>query len=74
MAVEFGAEQTINAEDPVSKIMELADSDGVDVAMEFVCVGKTFEQVIASVRRGGKVVLGGVGTDVVARARAFGFD
>jgi 2-desacetyl-2-hydroxyethyl bacteriochlorophyllide A dehydrogenase len=67
LAEEFGADKTINARttDPVSKIMEFTGSEGVDVAMEFVGVGKTFEQAIASIRRGGKVVLGGVGTDVV---------
>ncbi|MGD0159330.1 MAG: zinc-binding dehydrogenase [Candidatus Bathyarchaeia archaeon] len=64
LAKEFGAEETINSkiEDPIHRILQITNGNGVDVAFEFVGLPTTLEQAIASVRRGGKVVLAGVGT------------
>jgi D-arabinose 1-dehydrogenase-like Zn-dependent alcohol dehydrogenase len=64
VAMEFGAEETVNSEveDPVQRILQITNGTGADIALEFVGLPATFEQAIASVRRGGRVVLAGVGT------------
>jgi len=59
----FGADVVINGQrdDPIKAIREATGGIGVDVAFEFVGIKKTIEQAIASVRRGGRVVVSGLG-------------
>ena len=70
IAKELGAEELVNSkiQDPVQRILELTDGRGADISFEFVGLPTTFEQAIASVKKGGKVVLAGVGTDFVRLA------
>ncbi len=58
----FGATHTVNSadEDPVEKIRELTDGNGVDVAIEAVGLPKTYEQAFYARDLAGTVVLVGV--------------
>jgi len=58
----FGATHTINSskEDPVEKIRELTDGNGVDVAIEAIGLPKTYEQAFYARDLAGTVVLVGV--------------
>jgi len=60
-ARKLGADIAINAkeEDPVKKIIDLTNGEGVDVAAEFIGLPKTVEQVICSVRKGGRAIIVG---------------
>jgi len=60
-ARRFGADATIDAseEDPVDRINELTDNEGVDLSVEFVGSPVTIQQAINSTRKGGRVVLVG---------------
>ena len=62
LAKKFGATHTINSsnEDPVDKIRELTDGNGVDVAIEAVGLPKTYEQAFYARDLAGTVVLVGV--------------
>lgn len=62
LAKQFGADVTINngREDPVQRIMDLTDGEGVDVAMEAVGVPATFELCTQLIRPGGRVANIGV--------------
>jgi len=61
-AKNFGATHTINSanEDPVEKIRELTDGNGVDVAIEAVGLPQTYEQAFYARDLAGTVVLVGV--------------
>ncbi|MFT4563947.1 MAG: S-(hydroxymethyl)glutathione dehydrogenase/alcohol dehydrogenase [Gammaproteobacteria bacterium] len=62
MAREFGATDTIDPEgDAVKQIFELTDGMGVDYAFEVVGSGKLVEQCIKATRKGGNIVVVGVG-------------
>ena len=61
-AKDVGADDVINAakHDPVEKILELTDGEGVDIAIEMVGKAQTTRKTLDSVRRGGKAVLVGL--------------
>jgi len=62
MAKDFGATTLVNASegDPVSKVMDLTEQRGVDVAFEVIGLKPTIEQTIMMTRRGGEAILVGV--------------
>jgi L-iditol 2-dehydrogenase len=66
MAKELGAEDVLSAnEDTVAQILQRTGGVGVDVAMEAVGRNETVNAAIASVRKGGTVVLvGNISPDV----------
>lgn len=59
----FGADLVINGkrDDPVKAIQKNTGGLGADIAFEFVGIKKTIEQAMESVRRGGRVVVSGIG-------------
>ncbi len=61
-ARNFGATHTINStrEDPVERIRELTDGNGVDVAIEAIGLPQTYEQAFYARDLAGTVVLVGV--------------
>ncbi len=61
-AKDFGATHTINStkEDPVERIRELTDGNGVDVAIEAIGLPETYEQAFYARDLAGTVVLVGV--------------
>lgn len=63
----FGADELIDAarEDPIARIKELTDGQGVDLAVE--CVGRkeTIANAISSLRIGGRAVVVGLGPEKV---------
>jgi len=61
-AKQVGATDLINAklEDPVEAIKRLTANAGVDLAFEFIGLKATQEQVVNSVKKGGRVVLIGI--------------
>jgi S-(hydroxymethyl)glutathione dehydrogenase / alcohol dehydrogenase len=62
MARQFGATDTIDPSgDAVKQIFELTDGMGVDYAFEVVGSGKLVEQCIKATRKGGNIVVVGVG-------------
>ena len=65
MAKELGADVLSANEDPVARILQRTGGIGVDVAMEAVGRNETVNAAIASVRKGGTVVLvGNISPDV----------
>ena len=62
LAKEFGATVTVDASqgDPVSKVMEMTEQRGVDVAFEVIGLQQTIDQTITLARRGGQAILVGV--------------
>ncbi len=62
LAKQFGATHTINSSntDPVEKIRELTDGNGVDVAIEAIGLPQTYEQAFYARDLAGTVVLVGV--------------
>ncbi len=62
-AKDMGANEVINSKesDPVSKILELTDGEGVDAVFDAVGLPETIQQAIRIVRKGGVVVLTGMG-------------
>jgi S-(hydroxymethyl)glutathione dehydrogenase/alcohol dehydrogenase len=62
MTKEFGATDTVNPSngDPVSKVMEMTEQRGADVAFEVIGLQPTMEQAINMARRGGEAVIVGV--------------
>jgi len=74
MAGEFGATTLINASegDPTSRVMDLTERRGVDVAFEVIGLKETIEQTLMMTRRGGEAVLVGVPRmDVMLELPAF---
>lgn len=63
LARRLGATHTINSreEDPTPAILELTDGRGTDYAFEAIGLPETMAQAYAAARRGGKVVVVGVG-------------
>jgi alcohol dehydrogenase, propanol-preferring len=63
-----GADFGINpkSDDVQEKILELTNGDGVDVAMEFVGSAGTVVSAMKSVKRGGKLVIVGIGMERVS--------
>ena len=61
-AGKFGADTTINngREDAITRIMELTDGLGADVALEAVGMAETFELAVELIRPGGRVANIGV--------------
>ncbi len=62
LAKQFGATHTINSSktDPVERIRELTDGNGVDVAIEAIGLPQTYEQAFYARDLAGTVVLVGV--------------
>ena len=63
MAKQFGATTLVERRsdgDPVSKVMELTEQRGVDVAFEVIGLKQTIEQTLTMTRRGGEAILVGV--------------
>lgn len=62
MAREFGATDTVKADDgdPVMAVAALNDGRGADVVFEVIGLGPTVEQAINTARPGGEIVLVGV--------------
>lgn len=62
LAKQFGATDVVDASDgdPVSKVMEMTDQRGADVAFEVIGLGPTIEQTVNMTRRGGQSILVGV--------------
>jgi NDMA-dependent alcohol dehydrogenase len=61
-AQKFGATDLVNAGegDSVSKVMELTDQRGADVAFEVIGLEKTVDQTFQMTRRGGQTILVGM--------------
>lgn len=61
-AKKLGAKVIINSknEDPVKRVMESTDNNGVDVAFEAVGIQLTVQQALAMTKTGGKVIVAGM--------------
>lgn len=61
-ALELGATHTVNSarEDAVQSVRDLTEGDGVDAAFEVLGRPETFEQAVAMVRDGGRMVAVGI--------------
>ena len=64
----MGADEVINPkrEKPVQKIKEMTGGIGVDLAVEFVGLKETIEQAIRCIRVGGRVVMVGLGPEIIS--------
>ncbi len=62
IARQMGATDTVDsrATDPVERVRELTDGDGVDVAFEALGRPETFQQAVAMVGEGGTMVAVGI--------------
>lgn len=62
MAEQFGATDTVNANDSdaVAQVQELTGGRGVDVAFEVIGLKQTVQQALAMARRGGQAIIVGV--------------
>jgi succinate semialdehyde reductase (NADPH) len=62
IARRMGATDTVDsrATDPVARVRELTEGDGVDVAFEALGIPQTFQQALAMVREGGTMVAVGI--------------
>ena len=67
-AEKAGADEVINPlrEKTVEKIKKLTDGMGVDLALEFVGLKQTIEEAIRCVRIGGRVVVVGLGPEIIS--------
>jgi S-(hydroxymethyl)glutathione dehydrogenase/alcohol dehydrogenase len=61
-ALELGASHSVNSarEDAVQSVRDLTEGDGVDAAFEVLGRPETFEQAVAMVRDGGRMVAVGI--------------
>lgn len=64
-AMELGATRAINAKetDAVAEIMKATDNKGADIVMETAGSSKTLQQTIELVKRGGMIVVVGMGAE-----------
>ena len=66
-AKKVGADEVINPrkESPVQKIKDLTGGMGVDLAVEFIGLREIIEQAIGCIRVGGRVVVVGLGPEII---------
>jgi 2-desacetyl-2-hydroxyethyl bacteriochlorophyllide A dehydrogenase len=67
-AKKVGADEVIDPrkDSPVKKIKEMSGGIGVDLALEFVGLRETIEQAIGCIRVGGRVVVVGLGPEIIS--------
>jgi 2-desacetyl-2-hydroxyethyl bacteriochlorophyllide A dehydrogenase len=67
-AKKVGADEVINPkrEKPVQKIKGMTGGIGVDLALEFIGTKETIEQAIGCIRVGGRVVVVGLGPEIIS--------
>ena len=67
-AKKVGADEVINPrkESPVQKIKDLTGGMGVDLAVEFIGLREIIEQAIGCIRVGGRVVVVGLGPEIIS--------
>lgn len=67
-AMKVGANEVIDPrkDSPVKKIKEMTGGMGVDLALEFIGLRETIEQAIGCVRVGGRVVVVGLGPEIIS--------
>jgi threonine dehydrogenase-like Zn-dependent dehydrogenase len=67
-AKRVGADGIINPrkERPVEKIKEMTLGMGADLVLEFIGLKETIEQAVGCVRTGGRVVVVGLGPDIIS--------
>ncbi len=67
-AKKVGADEVINprTESLVQKIKDLTGGTGVDLALEFIGLRETIEQAIRCIRVGGRVVVVGLGPEIIS--------
>lgn len=66
-AKKVGADEVINplTDSPIKKIKDLTGGMGVDLALEFIGLRETIEQAIQCIRIGGRVVVVGLGPEII---------
>ena len=71
LAKKFGAQKAINAkeEDVIESIMSLTNGFGVDIVFDAVGIEQTINQAIRIARKGGKVVIIGLGFEDLTATR-----
>ncbi|MEN2974564.1 MAG: NAD(P)-dependent alcohol dehydrogenase [Candidatus Caldarchaeales archaeon] len=71
LAKDFGATATINvrSEDPLKTINYLTDGRGPDIVFDAVGIEETFNLALKSVRKGGKIVVIGLGFEELTKAQ-----
>ena len=67
-AKKVGADEVINPrkESPVQKIKDMTGGMGIDLAVEFIGLRETIEQAIGCIRVGGRVVVVGLGPEIIS--------
>ncbi len=67
-ARKAGADEVINPrkENPIEKIKEITGGRGVDLAVEFVGLKETIDQAVRCVRVGGRIVVVGLGPEMIS--------
>jgi 2-desacetyl-2-hydroxyethyl bacteriochlorophyllide A dehydrogenase len=67
-AKKVGADEVIDPrkDSPVKKIREMTDGIGVDLALEFIGLKETIEQAIGCIKVGGRVVVVGLGPEIIS--------
>ncbi len=67
-AKRVGADEIINPrkERPIDKIKEMTLGMGADLVLEFIGLKETIEQAVGCVRTGGRVVVVGLGPDIIS--------
>jgi 2-desacetyl-2-hydroxyethyl bacteriochlorophyllide A dehydrogenase len=67
-AKKVGADEVIDPrkDSPVKKIKEMTGGIGVDLALEFIGLRETIEQAIGCIRVGGRVVVVGLGPEIIS--------
>jgi threonine dehydrogenase-like Zn-dependent dehydrogenase len=67
-AKKVGADAVINPkrENPIQKIREMTGEIGVDLALEFIGIKDAIEQAVECIRIGGRVVVVGLGPEIIS--------
>jgi 2-desacetyl-2-hydroxyethyl bacteriochlorophyllide A dehydrogenase len=67
-AKKVGADEVIDPRkySPVKKIKEMSGGIGVDLALEFIGLRETIEQAMGCIRVGGRVVVVGLGPEIIS--------